>query len=156
MEHGIILSTDHQAIQERKLDSPDGLHQSQLARAVEQATRALLSLQHPDGYWCFELEADCTIPAEYILMMHYLGNVDQQLEQKLASTYAPRQNKDGGWPLYYRGPAEISCSVKAYYALKLAGDSPDLPHMAKAPGDHSATGRSLSGQRVYPNRTCNF
>ena len=132
MEHGIILSTDHQAIQERKIDSPDGLDLSQLARAVEQAARALLGLQHPDGYWCFELEADCTIPAEYILMMHYLGDIDQQLERKLASYLRARQNEDGGWPLYYRGPAEISCSIKAYYALKLAGDSPDLPHMAKA------------------------
>ena len=65
-------------------------------------------------------------------MMHYLGNVDQQLERKLASYLRAGQNKDGGWPLYYRGPAEISCSIKVYYALKLAGDSPDLPHMAKA------------------------
>ena len=132
MEHGIILGTDHQTIQQRKFDSPDGLQQAQLANAVQQAARALLGLQHPNGYWCFELEADCTIPAEYILMMHYLGDVDQQLEWKLASYLRSRQNEDGGWPLYYRGPAEISCSIKAYYALKLAGDSPDLPHMAKA------------------------
>ena len=65
-------------------------------------------------------------------MMHYLGEVDEQLERKLASYLRARQEEDGGWPLYYRGPAEISCSVKAYYALKLAGDDPDLPHMAKA------------------------
>jgi squalene-hopene/tetraprenyl-beta-curcumene cyclase len=132
MEHGIILNTDRQAIQERKIDSPDGLHQAQLARAVQQAASALLGLQHPDGYWCFELEADCTIPAEYILMMHYLGDVDQQLERRLASYLRAEQNENGGWPLYYHGPAEISCSIKAYYALKLAGDSPDLPHMVKA------------------------
>jgi squalene-hopene/tetraprenyl-beta-curcumene cyclase len=89
-------------------------------------------LQHPDGYWCFELEADCTIPAEYILMMHSMDEIDLPLERKLASYLRAHQGQDGGWPLYYGGNAEISCSVKAYYALKLAGDSPQLPHMVKA------------------------
>jgi squalene-hopene/tetraprenyl-beta-curcumene cyclase len=93
---------------------------------------ALLDLQHPDGYWCFELEADCTIPAEYILMMHYTAEIDLQLEKKIACYLRARQGEDGGWPLYYGGNAEISCSVKTYYALKLAGDNPELPHMAKA------------------------
>jgi squalene-hopene/tetraprenyl-beta-curcumene cyclase len=132
MGQGNILSTDHQAIRQREIDSSDGAFQSQLALAVQRATNALLGLQYPDGYWCFELEADCTIPAEYILMMHYLAEVNQELERKLASYLRARQGEDGGWPLYYRGPAEISCSVKVYYALKLAGDSPDLPHMVKA------------------------
>ena len=93
---------------------------------------ALLDVQHPDGYWCFELEADCTIPAEYILMMHYTAEIDPQLEKKIACYLRARQGEDGGWPLYYGGNAEISCSAKAYYALKLAGDNPELPHMAKA------------------------
>ena len=123
MGHGTILSTDHQAIQQRKIEhsrrSAPSLNWSD---AIQQAASALLGLQHPNGYWCFELEADCTIPAEYILMMHYLGEVDEQLESKLATYLRARQSEDGGWPLYYRGPAEISCSVKAYYALKLAGD----------------------------------
>jgi squalene-hopene/tetraprenyl-beta-curcumene cyclase len=133
MGHGSTLTSDHQASRERPIESPpDGLHLSQLERAIQQAAGALLGLQHPDGYWCFELEADCTIPAEYILMMHYMAEVNQELERKRASYLRARQGEDGGWPLYYRGPAEISCSVKAYYALKLAGDHPDLPHMAKA------------------------
>ena len=92
----------------------------------------MLGLQQPGGYWCFELEADCTIPAEYILMMHYLDDIDDELQRKLASYLRAHQGTDGGWPLYYGANAEISCSVKAYYALKLAGDAPDLPHMAKA------------------------
>jgi squalene-hopene/tetraprenyl-beta-curcumene cyclase len=132
MEQEIQLSTLHQVIHKRKFDSPDGLHPSHLTHAVQRAASALLGLQHSDGYWCFELEADCTIPAEYILMMHTLAEVNQELEKKLASYLRGRQGEDGGWPLYYSGPAEISCSVKAYYALKLAGDNPDLPHMAKA------------------------
>jgi squalene-hopene/tetraprenyl-beta-curcumene cyclase len=103
-----------------------------LQQAIDRAAKALVDLQHADGYWCFELEADCTIPAEYILMMHYSDEIDEELEGKLAAYLRARQGDDGGWPLYYGGPAEISCSVKAYYALKLAGDDPELPYMAKA------------------------
>jgi squalene-hopene/tetraprenyl-beta-curcumene cyclase len=104
----------------------------ELAHAIRLAAKALLGAQHVEGYWCFELEADCTIPAEYILMMHYLDEIDQELEAKLAKYLRDHQGEDGGWPLYYGGGAEISCSVKAYYALKLAGDQLDLPHMARA------------------------
>ena len=117
---------------------------------------ALLGLQHAEGYWCFELEADCTIPAEYILMMHYMDELDEELERKLASYLRAHQGEDGGWPLYYRRPAEISCSVKAYYALKLAGDDPEATSYGQSPGDHPSPWRSLSGQRIYSNRACNF
>jgi len=103
-----------------------------LARAIEGAVDALCAAQHAEGYWCYELEADCTIPAEYILMMHYFGVIDESLQAKLAVYLRARQGEDGGWPLYYGARAEISCTVKAYYALKLAGDGPDLPHMVKA------------------------
>jgi squalene-hopene/tetraprenyl-beta-curcumene cyclase len=130
--HGAILTTDRQAIRKIKSEYPDDLRLAELERAIRHAANALLDLQHPDGYWCFELEADCTIPAEYILMMHYMDELDSQLESKIASYLRARQGEDGGWPLYYGGNAEISCSVKAYYALKLAGDNPDLPHMVKA------------------------
>ena len=133
MGDSTALNTDHQQpIQETKIKSPDGLRLSQLDRAIQLAATALLGFQHPDGYWCFELEADCTIPAEYILMMHHLAEIDDRLQGKLAAYLRAHQGEDGGWPLYYDGPAEISCSVKAYYALKLAGDDPQLPHMTRA------------------------
>ena len=133
MGDSTALNTDHQQpIQETKIKSPDGLRLSQLDRAIQLAATALLGFQHPDGYWCFELEADCTIPAEYILMMHHLAEIDDRLQGKLAAYLRAHQGEDGGWPLYYDGPAEISCSVKAYYALKLAGDDPQLPHMDRA------------------------
>src|SRR5512142_1629010 len=88
--------------------------------AVTRARDGLLALQHPDGYWCFELEADCTIPAEYILMMHYMDEIDGDLQARIAVYLRSHQGDHGGWPLFYGGKFNISCSVKTYYALKLA------------------------------------
>ena len=106
--------------------------EEELEQAVVHARQGLLALQHPDGYWCFELEADCTVPAEYILMMHYMGEVDEDLQAKIAAYLRSRQANHGGWPLFYGGPLNISCSVKAYYALKLAGHDPGASHMERA------------------------
>ena len=101
-----------------------------LDKAISRAQDKLLSLQHNDGYWVFELEADCTIPAEYILMMHYLGEINEQLQAKIANYLRPRQSEDGSYPLFTGGPGDISCCVKVYYALKLAGDLPEAKHMS--------------------------
>src|ERR1051325_8848474 len=121
-----------EAPQRRFSDHSEGSSFPRLETAIDRAKQALLAVQHAGGYWCFELEADCTIPAEYILMMHYSGEIDADLERQLSTYLRRHQGEDGGWPLYYGGPAEISCSVKAYYALKLAGDAPELPHMRRA------------------------
>jgi len=105
---------------------------SPLQHAIELASRALLNVQHADGCWSFNLEADCTISAEYILMMHHMDEIDDILQAKIAAYIRARQLKNGGWPLYFDGNMDLSCSVKAYYALKLAGDDPDASHMQKA------------------------
>jgi squalene-hopene/tetraprenyl-beta-curcumene cyclase len=105
---------------------------SPLDRAVVDARDALVARQNAEGHWLFELEADCTIPAEYIMMMHFLDEIDAGLEVKLCRYLRAAQAEHGGWPLYHGGDLNISCSVKAYYALKLAGDSPDAPHMVRA------------------------
>ncbi|HHJ38212.1 MAG: squalene--hopene cyclase [Methylothermaceae bacteria B42] len=110
----------------------EALAPTELDRAIARASEALIELQHPEGYWVFELEADCTIPSEYILMMHHMDEVDEILQAKLANYIRARQKEDGSWPLYTDGHGDISCTVKAYYALKLAGDSPNAPHMEKA------------------------
>ena len=76
-----------------------------------------------DGHWVFELEADTTIPAEYVLLRHYLGEpVELELERKIARLSAPHQAAHGGWPLFHDGGFDISASVKAYFALKMIGD----------------------------------
>src|SRR5579863_6162591 len=99
---------------------PDTLTPS-VEYAVERAAAALIALQQKDGHWLFELEADATIPAEYLLLQHYLGEIDDEI-----------QAEHGGWPLFLGGDLDLSCSVKAYFALKAAGDSPDAPHMKRA------------------------
>ena len=69
-----------------------------LDEAIERALKCLVAEQHADGYWCYEFEADCTIPAEYILMMHFMDEIDAGLEQKIAVYLRSRQGEDGGWP----------------------------------------------------------
>ena len=103
-----------------------------LDTAVSDAVQALLRLQQDEGSWCWELESDCTIPAEYILMNHFTGEVEEALESAIATRLRASQAEHGGWPLYYGGAFDLSCSVKAYYALKLCGDEPNAPHMRRA------------------------
>jgi squalene-hopene/tetraprenyl-beta-curcumene cyclase len=105
---------------------------SAIDRTVAEVTEALLGLRGKDGEWCFELEADATIPAEYILLEHYLDEIDEALEQDLARYLRRIQGRHGGWPLFHEGDFNISASVKAYYALKLVGDDIEAPHMRRA------------------------
>ena len=104
-----------------------------LDAAVGKATDALLKLQRPDGHWVFELEADATIPAEYVLFVHYLGEEPNlELERKIGVYLRRIQGEHGGWPLYHGGVLDVSATVKAYFALKMIGDDPSEPHMVRA------------------------
>jgi squalene-hopene/tetraprenyl-beta-curcumene cyclase len=102
-------------------------------RHIAAATRALLDLQRPDGHWVFELEADATIPAEYVLLRHYFAEpVDALLETKIAAYLQRIQGSHGGWPLFQDGDFDMSATVKAYFALKMIGHSLDSDHMRRA------------------------
>ena len=104
-----------------------------LDAAVQKAADALSKLQQSDGHFVFELEADATIPAEYVLLRHFLAEPDDlELERKIGVYLRRIQGDHGGWPLYHGGQFDISATVKAYYALKMIGDSIDAPHMAHA------------------------
>ncbi|HYW75686.1 MAG TPA: squalene--hopene cyclase [Gammaproteobacteria bacterium] len=105
---------------------------SRLQAAIARAREGLLKQREDDGHWCFEFEADCTIPAEYVLMMHYMDEIDSDLERRLALYLRAHQMPGGGWPLYPGGDMDVSCTVKCYYALKLIGDDPDADHMRRA------------------------
>jgi squalene-hopene/tetraprenyl-beta-curcumene cyclase len=111
----------------------EGVSPAALNRNIESATRALIEGQRPDGHWVFELEADVTIPAEYVLLRHYLAEpVDRDLEAKIAVYLRRRQGDHGGWPLFHDGDFDMSASVKGYFALKMIGDDPHAPHMRRA------------------------
>jgi squalene-hopene/tetraprenyl-beta-curcumene cyclase len=104
-----------------------------LEASINSATQALLDHRQADGHWVFELEADCTIPAEYVLLAHFLGEpADTVLEGKIANYLRRIQGAHGGWPLVHDGNLDMSASVKAYFALKMIGDSIDAPHMVRA------------------------
>src|ERR1700678_3210116 len=106
---------------------------SDLEDAIGRASDALVRRQRPDGHWVFELEADATIPAEYILLRSYLGEPDApELERKIGVYLRRIQGAHGGWPLYHDGAFDVSATVKSYFALKTIGDDPAAPHIARA------------------------
>jgi squalene-hopene/tetraprenyl-beta-curcumene cyclase len=110
-----------------------GLVADEIETRIAAATRALLGERQDDGHWCFELEADATIPAEYVLFRHFRGEPENvALEQKIAVYLRRIQGAHGGWPLFHEGDFNMSASVKAYFALKMIGESADAPHMRRA------------------------
>ena len=109
--------------------SDTSLSWENLDQSVKKAYAALSSAQQQKGYWVYELEADATIPAEYILLEHFIDQINDPLEQKMA-VYLRRIQSDihGGWPLYHNGDFDLSASVKAYFALKAVGDDISAGH----------------------------
>lgn len=106
--------------------------EARLAEAIVRGRSALLRRQRADGHWVFELEADATIPAEYVLLEHYLDRIDPDLQRKIGNYLRATQGAHGGWPLFHDGAFNISATVKAYFALKAIGDDPEAPHMRRA------------------------
>jgi squalene-hopene/tetraprenyl-beta-curcumene cyclase len=105
---------------------------AEIAQAISRAQENLLRQQQPDGHWCGELLVDSTLCSDYVLFMHWCGEVDAQLQQRCVHHIVKRQLLDGGWNIFHGGPSEINASVKAYFALKLAGYSADAPFMQEA------------------------
>jgi len=100
--------------------------------AIRRSQAWFLGQQHAEGYWVAELEADTTLTSEYLMLRRFLDRVDPEREDKAVRYLKVMQLPDGGWPIYYGGPSEISASVKAYFALKLSGVSADEPFMIRA------------------------
>jgi squalene-hopene/tetraprenyl-beta-curcumene cyclase len=114
-------------------DLPLSADRAALDALIDDARDEYLALQRDDGHWIFEFEADATIPAEYVMLNHYLDEIDAPLERKIGVYLRRIQSDDhDGWPLYQDGEMDLSCTVKAYYALKLIGDDPNAPHMLRA------------------------
>ena len=101
--------------------------------AVRRSQAWFMARQHTsEGCWVAELEADTTLTSEYLMLRRFLDRVDLERERKAVRYLRSTQLPDGGWPIYYGGPSEISASVKAYFALKLSGVSAQEPFMVRA------------------------
>src|SRR5215813_13267598 len=103
-----------------------------LDQAIEKACSFLMSSQCEEGYWIAELEADTTLESDYITYLHVIGKFESARVAKLARYVRQRQLSDGGWNIFAGGPSELNATVKAYLALRLAGDSPDREHKLRA------------------------
>ena len=130
MASGTRLDFEPQERQSSATPSP--AFAERLAEAIDRGAAHLLSLQAQEGYWLGELEADTTLESDYIFYLHVLGKADPGRIAKLANYVRRRQLPDGGWNIYFGGPSELNATVKAYFALKLAGDLPETPHMQRA------------------------
>ncbi len=95
-----------------------------LDRAVEAGANRLLELQHPDGWWVGELESNATMIAQHLIWLHFLGLRDPETDRKLANELLARRRDDGTWSIWFEGPPDLSTSVEAYVALKMAGVDP--------------------------------
>src|SRR6201987_1273940 len=105
---------------------------ARLEKTIERGANHLLSIQAEKGYWQGVLESDPTLESDYIYYLHVLGKADSDRIAKLANYVRRRQLEDGGWSIYPGGPSELNATSNAYFALKLAGDSPEAGHMVKA------------------------
>ena len=114
------------------IDAAGSPRHDRVDSAIAAAAASLARRQQPDGHWVFELEADATIPAEYILLEHFLDRIDPALELRIGRYLRRIQGAHGGWPLYHNGAFDLSASVKAYFALKALGDDIDAVHMRRA------------------------
>lgn len=108
------------------------LDESGTRTALRSARDHLLSLQHPDGYWKGELETNVTMDVEDLLLRQFLGIRTAAETEQAARWIRSQQRADGTWANFHGGPGDLSTTVEAYAALKLAGDDPDQPHMTTA------------------------
>ena len=110
---------------------PEVLDKS-VAEAIALANAHLIERQEADGWWKGELETNVTMDAEDVLLRHFLGILDNDIIAAAAGRIRSQQRPDGPWATFYGGPGELSATIEAYVALRLAGDDPGEPHMARA------------------------
>ena len=116
--------------------------------ALRRACDHLLSLQHPDGWWKAELETNVTMDAEDLMLRHFLGISDPGITEPAARWIRSNQRPDGTWGTFLGAPGDLSTTVEAYVALRLAGDAPDDPHMRVAASWVRAAG-GVEKSRVF-------
>jgi len=115
---------------------------------LDAARAALVSMQEAPGYWKGELETNVTMDAEDLLLRQFLGVRTDEQTQASAKWIRSNQRDDGTWANFYGGPPELSTTVEAYLALRLAGDPPDAPHMRRA-ADYVLAAGGVEATRVF-------
>ena len=120
--------------------------ETRLDSAIDAATSRLLELQHPGGWWVGELESNATMIAQHLFWHHVLGLRTPELDRKIANELRARQRDDGTWSIWFEGPADLSTSVEAYAALRLAGVDPGEQAPIKLP--------SGARRATRPSRRC--
>jgi squalene-hopene/tetraprenyl-beta-curcumene cyclase len=126
-------------------DEPSG---SGAAAALDAAREHLLGLQHPEGWWKGELETNVTMDAEDLMLRHFLGILEPEVALSSAVWIRSKQREDGTWGTFYGAPADLSTTVEAYVALRLAGDDPAAQHMRRAAAFVRANG-GIAATRVF-------
>jgi len=122
-----------QQAQEKALSAGQTLRGlNDLATAVQRSQQYLLGEQKPEGYWIGELIVDCTLVADRLAYHHWNGSVDRGWERKAINQLFSLQLPEGGWNIYPGGPSEVNATIKAYFALKLAGVPETDPRMLRA------------------------
>ena len=119
-----------------------------LATAIKSGRENLLGLQHAEGWWKGELETNVSMDAEDVMLRHFLGILDPRRTARTAEWIRSQQLPSGGWATFYGGPDDISVTVEAYVALRLAGDPPEAAHMRLASQWVSSTG-GIAATRVF-------
>jgi squalene-hopene/tetraprenyl-beta-curcumene cyclase len=97
---------------------------TRLDAAIDRGTRRLLELQRPDGVWVGELESNVTMTAQHLFWHHYLGLRTPELDRRIANELIARMRDDGTWSIWFEGPPDLSTSIEAYVACRLAGVDP--------------------------------
>jgi squalene-hopene/tetraprenyl-beta-curcumene cyclase len=118
------------------------------AGALERAVEKLLSLQEPDGWWKGELETNVTMDAEDMLLREFLGIREPETTARCAEWIRSNQRDDGTWSNFYGGPGNLSTTIESYVALRLAGDTPEQPHM-QAASEYIRGAGGLQQARVF-------
>jgi len=127
-----VTSTATAGANSRRKQTASSISLDSVRNAISGAQDYLIELQDPEGYWLAELEGDTILESEYILLLQFLGRREPAKFKKLANYIRRKQHQDGYWPIYAGGPPDVSASVKAYFACKLAGHSSNEPFMRRA------------------------
>ena len=118
------------------------------ADALTRGRDALLAMQAPDGWWKGILDTNVTMDAEDLLLRQFLGVLTPEQAVGSAAWIRSQQRDDGTWANFHGGPADLSTTVEAYVALRLAGDAIDAPHLEKARAYILEHG-GIEGTRVF-------